>query len=68
VQDAVLTFRQMLSGWPSYEKGTAITCYLMPGVFGKSRSNTAPMWLRLAKLFVKHCIRTRKLMRMQYVC
>src|SRR5699024_6476922 len=35
VQDVVLTFRQMLSGWPSYEKGTATTCYLISTLFQK---------------------------------
>ena len=40
VQDAVLTLRQMLGGWPGYEKGTATTCYLTSGGFGKSTSAT----------------------------
>lgn len=31
VQDAVLTFRQMLGGWPGYEKGTTIIWYLTSG-------------------------------------
>src|SRR5690625_7984766 len=39
VQDVVLTFRQMPGGWPSYEKGTATTCYLTGGGFEKSLVN-----------------------------
>lgn len=40
MQDVVLTCRQIPGGWPSYEKGTATTCYRTPGGFGKSLFTT----------------------------
>ena len=64
MQEAVLTFRQMLGGWPGYEKGTATTCYLILGPFEKSLCATPPHRWLLRGIFVKHNIRTRCLMRM----
>ena len=39
MQDGVLTFRQMLGGWPGYEKGTVTISYLIEEVFEKSLFN-----------------------------
>lgn len=42
VQDVVLTFRQMLGGWPSYEKGTATLAYPNSRTFEKSQFVNSP--------------------------
>src|SRR5699024_2296872 len=64
VQDAVLTYRQMLSGWPSYEKGTATTAYPNSHSFERSHP-TGPIPEMASACHLKHFIRTTYLVRMK---
>src|SRR5699024_10074501 len=62
MQDGVLTFRQMLGGWPGYEKVTVTISYLIMEVFKKSLSN-----IGLTRVYwcLKRCTRTGVPVRVQ---